>query len=92
MKKLIFISLILFLPIIESLAAFNCSGACPPGSGCLTWSISYEVDCAGTIETYEALYYEGGYSFSYIDNYSNPEFIGMAPGSLSDDCETSTCI
>ena len=90
MKKIYALFILIVFSYFTSFAYdYSCSAACQ--DGCVSWYIEYDVDCGGNIETYTAVYFNGGYNFEFIDDISNPEFIGMDPTSLDGDCETSVC-
>ena len=88
MKKIMMSFALLFI-LNFTYSASTCSGAC--GSGCLSWTIVYEVDCNGLITDFSAIYWHGGLLFEGIDSDTNPEFIGMNPANLGDHCEVPPC-
>jgi hypothetical protein len=87
-----FILLFLFLVPLLTYARMECTGACI--SGCITWSISYETDCNCGITEYDSIHYMGNIAgfpvFQYMNQISNPEFVGMNVTALGCDCNRCT--
>ena len=84
MRQLIVIALLLFP--LGGFAKLFCVGACP--SGCIFYTIEYEVDCNGDVTEYRSHHFYGDH-VEVNDEVSRPEFIGMNPSDLG--CATNVC-
>lgn len=82
--------LILFSSLL-TFARMECTGACI--SGCVSWYISYETDCNCGITEFDSIHFMGNVggfpAFQYMNQISNPEFVGMNASALG--CECNRC-